>query len=207
MATIIGTNGNDLGLTGFPGHDIIIGLAGNDILQGFEGNDVLDGGSGRDNLQGQQDNDIIFGGLGNDSGHGAGLFGGPGDDQLFGEQGNDLLVGDDIGLIGNDALVGGSGADVIIGGGGNDFLEGDTGVDAFVFAPDSGEDVVRDFVAKTSSHDTLNVVDYHFTGINDPKLHIAQTDAGAHVAFGHNDGVLLLGVAATDLTADDFSFA
>jgi len=126
---------------------------------------------------------------------------------LFGEQGKDLLVGDDTGLIGNDTLVGGPGGDVIIGGRGSDFLEGDSGADAFVFAPGSDEDVIRDFVAKTSSHDSLNVVDYHFTGLNDPRLHITQTDAGTHVAFGDHDGVLLIGVAASDLTAADFSFA
>lgn len=47
MATVTGTNGNDL-LLGTDGNDTLNGLAGNDILEGSSGNDLLQGSSGVD---------------------------------------------------------------------------------------------------------------------------------------------------------------
>ena len=47
MALILGTAGNDL-LNGTPGDDALNGFAGNDVLTGGMGNDTLTGGSGAD---------------------------------------------------------------------------------------------------------------------------------------------------------------
>ena len=51
MATITGTNGNDM-LNGTGGNDTLRGLAGNDTLIGLGGNDVLVGGADADQLFG-----------------------------------------------------------------------------------------------------------------------------------------------------------
>ena len=75
MATIVGTNGNNLNLNGTGAIDYIFGLAGTDTLRGFGNNDQLFGGSGKDQLFGGSGNDRLNGGLGNDT-----LNGGTGND-------------------------------------------------------------------------------------------------------------------------------
>jgi Ca2+-binding RTX toxin-like protein len=147
MATITGTNGNDLlvgtgaadlinagngsdvvyggngddAMNGGNGDDTLYGEAGNDVLDGGNGNDALDGGEGADQLAGGNGNDSLEGGAGNDS-----LSGGNGDDALYGEAGDDALDGGN----GNDALDGGEGADQLAGGNGSDSLEGGAGNDS-----------------------------------------------------------------------------
>ncbi|NQD94099.1 heme peroxidase, partial [Pseudomonas sp. CrR25] len=63
---IVGTAGNDV-LNGTAVADEIQGLGGNDILNGLGGDDVLDGGAGNDSLIGHLGNDTLIGGLGNDT--------------------------------------------------------------------------------------------------------------------------------------------
>ena len=46
---------------------MLLGMAGNDVLQGGTGNDILDGGAGNDTLIGWSGADTLIGGLGNDS--------------------------------------------------------------------------------------------------------------------------------------------
>ncbi|HBX53801.1 MAG TPA: heme peroxidase [Pseudomonas sp.] len=62
---IVGTAGNDV-LNGTALDDIIQGLDGNDRLNGLAGNDILDGGAGNDTLIGGSGNDSMSGGVGND---------------------------------------------------------------------------------------------------------------------------------------------
>jgi len=125
---IVGTAGNDV-LNGTIGRDAIFGLGGNDtingrlgddLLCGGDGNDVLTGGVGDDALDGGDGNDTIFGGIGADR-----LSGGAGDDVLDGELGNDTLSGGD----GNDRLSGGIGTDVLNGDAGDDTMAGNLGTD------------------------------------------------------------------------------
>jgi Ca2+-binding RTX toxin-like protein len=66
MATINGTNGNDI-LNGTINNDQIFGFDGNDILNGGKGSDLLDGGNGDDILQGSTGSDTLNGGNGNDT--------------------------------------------------------------------------------------------------------------------------------------------
>ncbi len=122
-------------------------LAGDDDLKG-EGNDLdneitgnggdnkLDGKGGDDTLDGANGNDQLNGGDGDDI-----LLGGEGDDLLDGGKGNDTLEGGD----GNDRLKGGDGDDILEGGAQDDILEGGKGNDTFVFAPDFGNDEIKDF--------------------------------------------------------------
>jgi Ca2+-binding RTX toxin-like protein len=100
-----------LDLRGGSENDILIGGAGNDLLDGGSGNDLLLGGAGNDTLKGRDGNDILLGGLGNDV--------------LEGGDGNDILLGGS----GNDTLRGGEDNDLLIGGPGDDSLRGDDGWD------------------------------------------------------------------------------
>lgn len=118
---------------GEPGHDTLIGGAGQDWIEGEEGNDLLLGGGGNDTLIGGEGDDRLEGDDGDDS-----LVGGAGDDTLMGGAGNDALTagpgrdrvlggeGDDTlsGGLDDDTLVGGSGADLLMGGDGNDLQVG-----------------------------------------------------------------------------------
>ncbi len=65
MATINGTNGNDI-LIGGAANDSIHGKAGDDMIDGGAGNDTIDAGSGNDTVAGNLGNDSIDGGTGND---------------------------------------------------------------------------------------------------------------------------------------------
>jgi Ca2+-binding RTX toxin-like protein len=81
---IVGTAGNDV-LNGTAVADEIQGLDGNDILNGLGGDDVLNGGDGEDRLNGGLGDDELIGGLGNDV-----LIGGSGNDIMRGGVGNDV---------------------------------------------------------------------------------------------------------------------
>jgi len=110
VATIVGTDGNDL-LNGTAGADVIVGLGGNDLIYGLGGNDTICAGDGADNVWGGDGNDYIAGGAG--------------DDRLKGQRGRDTIVGE----AGRDALVGGGGSDVVSGGPGDDRIRGGPSAD------------------------------------------------------------------------------
>ena len=166
--TLDGGPGHDI-LTGGIGNDILIGGTGDDLLDGGDGHDDLDGGPGDDYLHGGAGIDRLDGGTGDDW-----LEGGAGSDALEGGDGNDILIGDNFPVFllyepaygepvpsdddpneasvtfflvsgGDDTLSGGAGDDMLDGGYGNDELSGGLGADVFVFAHDSGQDVVTDF--------------------------------------------------------------
>jgi len=107
------------------------------------------------------------------------LHGSKYDDILAGDGGNNLLEGWDgndtlSGLEGDDYLVGGAGNDSLVGGYGNDTLTGGIGDDIFVFAQDSGIDVIGDF---TLGQDFIDLTDYGFVfGSTSPSI----TDEGSN---------------------------
>jgi Ca2+-binding RTX toxin-like protein len=76
---------------GWAGNDVLDGQAGSDVLWGNEGNDTLIGGNGRDWLIGGFENDLLQGDEGNDR-----LWGGWGVDQLFGGIDDDELIAIDV---------------------------------------------------------------------------------------------------------------
>jgi len=97
VATIVGTNGNDV-LVGTPSRDVIAALDGEDRIFGRGGSDVICAGPGSDLLFGDKGRDrifaasgILYGGRGDDhleaSGKAAGFRGGPGDDVLVNRTG------------------------------------------------------------------------------------------------------------------------
>ena len=160
--TLVGGIGNDI-LSGGTGADLLDGGDGHDELTGGPGDDYLHGGGGADGLDGGSGADWLEGGAGSDA-----LEGGDGDDILIGDNFpafliyeepvpaalNEQSMSDDPGEIelisylpfgGDDTLSGGAGSDRLDGGYGNDELSGGPGADVFVFAHDSGYDVITDF--------------------------------------------------------------
>ncbi|MEM7524408.1 MAG: M10 family metallopeptidase C-terminal domain-containing protein [Pseudomonadota bacterium] len=187
----------DDSMRGGDGDDDIRGRQGDDSLWGERGEDTLMGGGGEDQLLGGGDDDLLKGGAGDDLLKGGGgedvLRGGGGDDTLRGGAKADLLAG----AGGDDTLIGGGGDDTLIGGAGDDLMRGGGGADRFVFKA-AGVDEIRQF--------ELGVDLIQFTGAEAfGDLMISDTDAGALIAFG-DASVVLDGVFAVDLSADDFIF-
>ena len=115
-----------------------------------------------------------------------------GDDILNDTDGDDILFG----LAGNDYLYGSAGDDTLSGGEGQDRLYGGTGEDTFVFADETGMDIVYDFVAGTDqilldgmTFDDLSITEYR--------------GRSTLVEFG-DDLMILRKVEVADLTADNF---
>ncbi|WP_306131742.1 carbohydrate-binding protein [Roseivivax marinus] len=210
--TIHGEDGNDnLGggagrdfMLGGSGDDTIGGGVGDDSIAGEDGNDLISGGGRNDHLSGGQGDDTVLGGSGDDRiGGGAGkdlLDGGSGNDVLGGGLGDDTLLGGD----GDDLLSGGGRNDVLNGGRGNDTLSGGDGADEFFFdaATGSETDFVTDF---TIGEDVLVMTMPRGAGNPFEALDITATADGAVIQDGARE-IVLLGVAADELGADDFVF-
>jgi Ca2+-binding RTX toxin-like protein len=136
--------------------------------------------------------------------------------------GDDLLVAgngaDNVNFLYGDAqfmyCAAHGGNDVLISGTGTDYMYGDaaqvaptvtTGADTFVFAPHSGNDLIADF--RQSDGDKIDVHAWGFTGMADMTI-TADESGGTHIAFDHNDGVTLAGIADPHaLHPWDFIFA
>ena len=120
-------------------------------------------------------------------------------------------------VAGADTIIGGSGDDVIVGDfqvasfdevstitGGNDLLTGGSGNDTFFFLEGSAEDVITDFRAGAGSDDVLDVTGYLIDGGNFETVLGKDLDGNAVLTFNADDSIMLLGVGADDLHADDF---
>ena len=125
-------------LNGYGGNDQLFSPAGHAPLFAGDGNDKVNGGGGDDFIDGGNNNDNLSGAAGNDT-----IFAGTGNDKVNGGNDDDIIHGD----AGNDQLNGGSGNDTILGGLGRDTMTGGAGADEFVFAANSGKDVIRDLGA------------------------------------------------------------
>lgn len=116
-ATIVGTDGSDMNLTGTEGPDVVSLGAGVDVFHGGGGDDVICGGDNGDSLYGDGGRDAIYGEGGDDHittsfrsdcagecGSDLALDGGTGDDQLWATEATEE----------GTALIGGSGRDVVM---------------------------------------------------------------------------------------------
>ncbi len=92
----------------------------------------------------------------------------------------------------DDLLVGGAGDDILDGGRGDDKLEGGIGSDTFLFAKDSGVDVVTDFEAG------LDVLDFTATGVEE--LDAFQDGDDVLIYLGDGNTVTLIDTLVSDLT-------
>ncbi len=209
---LLGGNNND-DLTGGDGDDVLLGQDGNDIMYGGADNDLLAGGNGSDRAFGQDGDDLLTGGAGVDfllgeagndrlegGSDGDVLRGGTGNDRLFGGFGDDFLFGD----ADDDLIFGQDGRDMITGGAGNDRLFGGADADIFIFANNSGADLIRDFEAAIDIIDLTEVS--AITSYNDLTAnHLSDTAGGARITFGA-DSILLTDVAVSALGEDNFVF-
>ncbi len=220
--TLYGEHGND-NLFGKAGRDILYGGGGgggDDTLDGGDGRDRLEGGDGDDILRGGKDDDTLYGGEGDDSLHGDGgndtLYGGKGNDFLEGGEGHDRLEGgegNDVldGSEGDDRLFGDDGADKLLGGEGTDFLRGGEGVDTFIFRSGDGVDTILDFedgtdsvVFKAATDDAPTTPTLGFADLN---ITDNAEAGGAVITSDKYEGeIIVKGVDASNLTADDFEF-
>jgi Ca2+-binding RTX toxin-like protein len=122
-AMIVGTAGDDV-LQGTPERDVIWGGGGEDTILGSLGNDLLCGGPGSDLVHGGRGNDVADGGAGDE-------------DRVIGDLGDDKLTG---GPGNGDEVAGSLGIDTINGGPGNfDFVHGDYGYDRIDGGPGAGD--------------------------------------------------------------------
>lgn len=119
VPTQIGTRRGEW-IHGSPGHDVIMGLGGGDMIVTYGGNDVICGGGGDDVVVGKQGRDTIYGARGDDN-----LLGGSDDDRLYGGPGDDWLRGGSA----QDLLYGGPGADRLHGGSDQDVVHQREGSD------------------------------------------------------------------------------
>ncbi|MEL7183900.1 MAG: hypothetical protein AAGK57_09680, partial [Pseudomonadota bacterium] len=95
---------------------------------------------------------------------------------------------------GDDTIDGGTGTDVLIGG---------SGADTFVFAANSGDDVIRGF----RSNDVIDLsLNSNLNAISDVVNAITQTRSGTLIDLGDGDSVLLQGTSISSLQVDDFLF-
>lgn len=186
----------------------LAGEGGNDTLNGSANNDILSGGSGDDTIHGEAGMDVLDGGIGRDT-----ITGGSGDDTIFGGDGDDLNLnggdGNDTvdGGDGDDIIGGWNGDDILIGGTGDDRLWGDAGSDTFVFAANSGNDVITDFVAGAGSDDVIEL--QSISGLSDfASVLLAASDDGTNttIDLGSGNSIKLEGVSESELHADDFKF-
>ncbi len=152
-----GTIPAPLNLQGGDGADLLIGAAGNDLIEGHGEHDRIYGGAGDDLLRGGDALDELLGELGNDrlegGAGGDNLDGGLGDDLVYGEADDDYLTS----IFGNDMLDGGAGDDrfyirryidqadhvTALGGDGSDRIEIiSSGASSVIIDGGSGDDVV-----------------------------------------------------------------
>lgn len=186
-----GNDGADT-LEGSGAWDHLIGRDGNDTLSGGAGDDILEGNAGEDSLTGGAGRDKLLGGMGNDR-----LVGGDAEDELQGGDGEDIL----------DA---GAGHDMIEGGKGNDTITGGGGADAFIVSPDSGHDVILDFMATGEAQGAFDHI--ALMEILPDQVTVTDTAGGARVSWDINgddtaDGsVLLRGVPMASLRQSDLMF-
>lgn len=112
----------------------------------------------------------------------------------------DTLHGTDDG----NRLDGGAAGDTLTGGAGDDVLTGGAGADRFVFAPGDGFDVITDFAP--AAGDLIELRGYGLSSFEALSINISQVDDGVALDFGASNQIMLAGVAAADLDADDFAF-
>lgn len=154
-------------------------------------------------ILGTRQGDLIAAGLNDDT-----VRAGGGDDRVWGGGGNDVVGGgwgDDVlrGGSGADRLFGGRGDDILDGNAGDDVLTGGRGADQFVFFAGSGTDRVRDF---EQGVDVIDLRPMGLEGFADIADGIVDGPNGARIVLENGDALILTGIDAAALTADDFLF-
>ncbi|MGV7219595.1 Ig-like domain-containing protein [Bradyrhizobium sp. UFLA05-112] len=101
-----------------------------------------------------------------------------------------------------DTLKAGHGDAVLIGGSGDTLIAG-KGDDTFLFRPDFGNDIIKNF---NIHEDTLEFDHSIFRSTHDILAHTTNTAAGAAISDGQGGTVTLLGVTTAELHAHEHDF-
>jgi Ca2+-binding RTX toxin-like protein len=167
-----------------------------DAIYATKARDVLTLTYGNDKFNAMAGNDVISGSYGDDIIRGAG-----GNDVLNGDSGSDRLDGG----AGKDTLKGGLGLDRLIGGTGNDKLFGGAGADTFVFSKNAGQDTIKDFVAKGSDHDFIDLSAYDIKSFAELKRNFMEQDHhDVVIAIGHKVEITIEDMKLNELAKADF---
>ncbi len=196
----VGSTGNDSGISGGDGQDVLFGDDGNDHLGGDNDEDWLFGQAGDDHLDGDNHDDLLFGGLGDDQLHGKNdndiLIGGGGSDIFSGDNGNDLFL-----------FTGAQNGDVytVNGGSDNDTLDlSEFGAGTITQVNSSTIEVNlgsgNTFTINHSNIETIITADD--TGVN----HANTADAGADQTVAINTLVTLDATGSSDLDSDPLTY-
>jgi Ca2+-binding RTX toxin-like protein len=150
------------------------------------------GSSGADRIITGAGQDIVRAGAGDDH-----IVGGAGNDRLHGHRGRDTIYGGK----GDDRLRGGAGEDILVGGAGDDIMRGGFGADSFVFASDqnNGFDRIKDF---QDGVDRLIVNG----GASFNEVTLETHTRGTLISLDQTK-ILLVDIAISDVSTDDFVFA
>lgn len=119
-----------------------------------------------------------------------------GNDRIFGSSSGDLLAGG----TGNDRIFGGGGRDVLGAMDGRDQLTGGANADVFVFAPNTGQDRIMDFVDDNGRADDFIAVRPVFYD----KMVMTQEGADVLLTFGKAGSLLILNQTVAEMGIDDF---
>lgn len=103
-----------------------------------------------------------------------------------------------IGTCGGNILKSTSGDDVFVGGG---------GADTFVFAPNFGNDVIKDFNPSGRAHDVVQFSKSIFDNFADVLAHATQAGRDVVITTDHNDSLTLKNTKLSSLDKSDFHFA
>jgi Ca2+-binding RTX toxin-like protein len=170
--------------------DVAQNLAISDLVngnvQGGSAADRVQGGAGADSLTGNGGNDVLSGGGGADV-----LTGGAGADTLDGGEGDDTLNGG----VGRDTLTGGAGNNVLVGGEGGDRFVPFLGAVARI------EDFAVNYPLERIDLRAFPTIQ----GLQD--LGIAQIGTDAVIDLAGSGTIILTGVQASAVYADNFLFS
>jgi Ca2+-binding RTX toxin-like protein len=204
-------------LAGTSWSEYLIGFAGNDRLDGKGGNDVLAGGFGNDtfivNSAGDQVEEMADEGTDTVLASISYALGGSVENLVLTGKASlagtgNALANHIVGNVGANTLKGLTGADDLTGGKGNDRLYGGAGADHFIFNAGDGTDTIKDFDAKGSDHDVIDLS--HVSGLTDfadlKAHHMEQAGSAVVIDFTTHDSITLEGVNIKDLSAADFHF-
>ena len=111
-----------------------------------------------------------------------------------------------VGNVGANVLEGLAGADFLAGGKGKDKLYGGADADHFIFQAGAGADTIKDFDAKGSDHDVIDLS--RVSGLSDfadlKAHHMEQAGSSVVIDYAAHDSITLEGVELKALVTADF---
>ena len=134
------------------------------------------------------------------------------DNHIYGRENSDDIIhaqgGDDyvLGLSGDDILRGGKGDDLLDGGKGVDILYGGSGADGFIFNPDEGIDVIKDFSIKDGDYIVLpNTIDIEDISIYSFGATESHSKGESHIIIANKSNGQIIGeVHGQSLLTEDW---